>query len=312
MSTPRPDKTIDQLFEEFLADQEARLSPKTYDQVRGDHRPLPVVPGDATGPVTPGRITTRSPEAKGTYCGTYGAEDITSGFSEFLDYFMPHKVIAGNETMKAAGTVIKKLARWLVEKGYTEDDESIRDTGRRDRTRPARQPEAPGRPERLARRDRAGPIRQGARRPFPHPAGRAETDLAGVAALRRVGDRPDPGPREGRQGLQGRLGRRRRGRPDPHRAGGWSRSGTSRRRFRSESMRSASSRTMGIRTTRTPSPAPCTGGAPRRSTPFSGSEPSTVLLWRTASSLRWSRRCCTPSRSSSLPNSSRSYGRWCT
>ena len=30
MSTPKPDKTIDQLFAEFLADQEARLSPKTY------------------------------------------------------------------------------------------------------------------------------------------------------------------------------------------------------------------------------------------------------------------------------------------
>jgi hypothetical protein len=39
---------------------------------------------------------------------------------------MPHKVIAGNETMKAAGTVIKKLARWLVARGYTEDDESMR------------------------------------------------------------------------------------------------------------------------------------------------------------------------------------------
>ena len=25
MNTPKPDKTIDQLFEEFLADQEARL-----------------------------------------------------------------------------------------------------------------------------------------------------------------------------------------------------------------------------------------------------------------------------------------------
>ena len=40
---------------------------------------------------------------------------------------MPRKVIAGNETMKAAGTVVKKLAKWLVEKGYTEDDESVRE-----------------------------------------------------------------------------------------------------------------------------------------------------------------------------------------
>jgi hypothetical protein len=29
---------------------------------------------------------------------------------------MPRKVIAGNATMKAAGTVVKKLARWLVAK----------------------------------------------------------------------------------------------------------------------------------------------------------------------------------------------------
>jgi len=35
----------------------------------------------------------------------------------------------------------------------------------------------------------------------------------GLDGLRRHRDRPDPGHREGRQGLQGRVGRRRRGRP---------------------------------------------------------------------------------------------------
>jgi hypothetical protein len=30
-------------------------------------------------------------------------------------------VIAGKETMKAAGTVLKKLAKWLNEKGYVKD-----------------------------------------------------------------------------------------------------------------------------------------------------------------------------------------------
>jgi hypothetical protein len=54
----------------------------------------------------------------------YGAKEITSGFSEFLGYFMPRKVIAGNATMKAAGTVIKKLTKWLAEKGYIDDDGS--------------------------------------------------------------------------------------------------------------------------------------------------------------------------------------------
>jgi hypothetical protein len=126
MDTPGPDKTIDQLFAEFLADQKARLSPKTYSKydaiidLYGSYleRYWPGHTGQDYDAIT---------KAKGTYCGTYGAEDITSGFSEFLGYFMPCKVIAGDEIMKAAGTVIKKLTRWLAEKGYTELDESVRE-----------------------------------------------------------------------------------------------------------------------------------------------------------------------------------------
>ena len=112
MDTPRPDKTIAQLFAEFLADQEARLSPTTYGKYEAIielyesylERYWPGHSGKDYDAVT---------QAKGTYCGTYGAEDIPCGFSEFLGYFMSHKVIAGNGTMKAAGTVMKKLARWL-------------------------------------------------------------------------------------------------------------------------------------------------------------------------------------------------------
>src|SRR5438105_14000886 len=60
-------------------------------------------------------------EACGTYCGTYGPEDATAGYSEFLDYFMSRKVMCGKETMQAAGTVTKKLAKWLAERGYVKD-----------------------------------------------------------------------------------------------------------------------------------------------------------------------------------------------
>ncbi|MEJ7637656.1 MAG: hypothetical protein WKF75_06605 [Singulisphaera sp.] len=65
--------------------------------------------------------------AKGTYCGTFGAADITAGFSMFLGYFMPRKVMCGNDTMKAAGTVLKKLTKWLAEKGHLDDDGSTRE-----------------------------------------------------------------------------------------------------------------------------------------------------------------------------------------
>jgi hypothetical protein len=57
----------------------------------------------------------------GTYCGTYGPKDIASSFLMFLDYFMPNKVICGSGTEKAAPRVIRKLARWLVARGYDPD-----------------------------------------------------------------------------------------------------------------------------------------------------------------------------------------------
>ena len=139
MDTPRPDKTIDQLFAEFLADQKARLSPTTY----GKYETIIELYEsylERYWPGHSGKDYDATTQAKGTYCGTFGAEDITSGFSEFLGYFMTHKVIASNATMKAAGTVIKKLARWLAEKGYTEVDDSVRElVGARARDLPASQ-----------------------------------------------------------------------------------------------------------------------------------------------------------------------------
>ena len=124
MKNRKPDKTIDQLFDEFLADQKARLSPRTltkYQDIIDLYRSYL----ESYWPDHSGKEYDAITKANGTYCGTFGAEDMASGFSEFLDYFMPHKVIAGNETMKAAGTVVKKLAKWLVEKGLIEDDESL-------------------------------------------------------------------------------------------------------------------------------------------------------------------------------------------
>ena len=71
--------------------------------------------------------TTRSPKPAERIAAPFGAEDIGEGFTEFLDYFMPNKVLAGTGTMKAAGTVIKKLSKWLVEKGYSQADEAVAD-----------------------------------------------------------------------------------------------------------------------------------------------------------------------------------------
>ena len=118
-------KTISQVFEEFLADQKTRISPKTFSKYQSIislyqsylERYWPGHDGEYD------RIT----KAGGTFCDTFGPEDATSGYSEFLGYFMPRKVMCGKETMQAAGTVTKKLAKWLAEKGYIENTEEAQE-----------------------------------------------------------------------------------------------------------------------------------------------------------------------------------------
>jgi hypothetical protein len=125
METTKPTKTISQMFEEFLADQKDRISAKTFSkyqsiiQLYGSYleRYWPGHDGECD------KIT----KAGGTYCGTFGPEDATEGYSEFLGYFMPRKVMCGKDTMQAAGTVTKKLAKWLAEKGYIEDTEDAQE-----------------------------------------------------------------------------------------------------------------------------------------------------------------------------------------
>lgn len=57
-------------------------------------------------------------EEAGSFCNNFGPEKIIPNLDEFLGYFMVRKVIAGQELLRAAGTVTKKLAAWLEEKGY--------------------------------------------------------------------------------------------------------------------------------------------------------------------------------------------------
>ncbi len=117
---PTTDKTISQVFAEFLADQKARLKPKTF----AKYQSIIELFESYLESYWPGREQDEYKKITGkggTFCGTFGPEEILGGYSEFLGYFMPHKVMCGKETMQAAGTVTKKLAKWLAEKGYAED-----------------------------------------------------------------------------------------------------------------------------------------------------------------------------------------------
>jgi hypothetical protein len=121
MRTTKPEKTIAEIFEEFLTAQKTRISHKTflkYESIIGLYKSYL----ESYWPGHDGEYD-KITKAGGTYCGTFGSEDATAGYIEFLGYFMPRKVMCGKETMQAAGTVTKKLAKWLAEKGYIEDTE---------------------------------------------------------------------------------------------------------------------------------------------------------------------------------------------
>ncbi len=56
------------------------------------------------------------------FCHLFGPDEIPPHLGEFLGYFMVRKVSAGQELLKAAGTVTGKLARWLEQQAYIESD----------------------------------------------------------------------------------------------------------------------------------------------------------------------------------------------
>ncbi len=52
------------------------------------------------------------------FCQLFGPDKIVGNLGMFLGYFMIRKVMAGAALKRAAGTVTKRLSKWLAEKGY--------------------------------------------------------------------------------------------------------------------------------------------------------------------------------------------------
>ena len=117
----QPATTISQALTEFLDDQKARISPKTFSKYRSIIE-LYKIYLENYWPGHDGEYAAITDKG-GTYCGTFGPEDATQGYGEFLSYFMPRKVMCGKELIRAASTVTKKLAEWLTEKGYTSSEQ---------------------------------------------------------------------------------------------------------------------------------------------------------------------------------------------
>ena len=119
-----PSPTVAEVFEAFLADQRARLKPRTlqrYEEViwlLGDCL-------DSYGHLGLEDAELRLLKSAGedhAFVKLFGPEKIADNLDEFLGYFMIRKVMASKELLGAAGTVTKKLATWLGEHGFLDAD----------------------------------------------------------------------------------------------------------------------------------------------------------------------------------------------
>lgn len=108
--------TIDEVFEEFLAEQRGRLKPRTlsrYEEVLNLLRHH--LNGYAYESLSKAEaaIFDRYYNAKGgehrEFCQLFGPEKIVESLGGFLGHFMIRKVLAGEDLKRAAGTVTKRL-----------------------------------------------------------------------------------------------------------------------------------------------------------------------------------------------------------
>ena len=138
--------TIAQLFAEFLEDQRRRLARKTFTDYRGLVELLEhYLNGDAYLSLGKAEEKRFWPlyNAKGDthrqFCDMFGPEHILPHVGGFMDWFIPRKVVAGKDFPRTAGTVTKRLAPWLAEKGYADVEdagEAVEDGARAARNLP--------------------------------------------------------------------------------------------------------------------------------------------------------------------------------
>jgi len=140
------DPTLGDVLDQFLTEQQARLKPKTYGQyasVVDLFRHHMNAYGHEDLSKAESLLFERHYNAEGAdhkeFCQIFGPDKIVGGIGMFLGYFMIRKVMAGADLKRAAGTVTKKLSKWLAEKGYLSDadaDEGAQRAGRAVKTLP--------------------------------------------------------------------------------------------------------------------------------------------------------------------------------
>jgi len=118
-------KTIKQVFEEFLEEQQVRLKPRTYggyeDAIYLFEQGLNTYAYQYLGDKDSKLFDKLYNEKNKEFCEIFGPDKIgSSEIGEFLDYFMIRKVMGSKELMKTVGRVMRKFVKWMnLELGKT-------------------------------------------------------------------------------------------------------------------------------------------------------------------------------------------------
>lgn len=119
------DPTISQVLDRYLAVEQGRLKPRTYaryaDVIQllkdclNSYAPNEVDPVDLERYAAHGYdVASQDPP----FCEVFRPAHIPDHLGPFLNGFMGRKVMAGANFLQTAGTVTRKLARWLAQNGY--------------------------------------------------------------------------------------------------------------------------------------------------------------------------------------------------
>jgi hypothetical protein len=128
----RGDKlTISEVLAEYLRAEKSRLAPKTHvrytEVIALFTHSLNSYAANSLSQFERARfdkLFNAEGEQHREFCDIFGPEHILENVGEFLNYFMVSKVIVGADTLRASGTVMKKLAKWLVEQECVKSDDA--------------------------------------------------------------------------------------------------------------------------------------------------------------------------------------------
>jgi hypothetical protein len=119
---------IKEVFAQFLSEQKSKLAPKTY---RDYESVIDLFENQLDGYAWNGiddgeKAYDEAKKQKKSFIDLYDHTHIEDNVGEFLDYFVPRKVMSGDEfILKTCPRVIRKLLKWMRDKklvDLTNDD----------------------------------------------------------------------------------------------------------------------------------------------------------------------------------------------